>query len=44
MDPDTAALDFDDASLTENTRGAYPIEFIDNAVLAGHGRPSRRTS
>ncbi len=31
--------DFDDASLTENTRGSYPIEFIENRVpssMAGH--------
>jgi phosphoenolpyruvate carboxykinase (ATP) len=31
--------DFDDATITENTRAAYPIENIDNAVLpsaAGH--------
>ncbi len=28
---------FDDGSLTENTRGAYPIEFIPNAELAGVG-------
>jgi phosphoenolpyruvate carboxykinase (ATP) len=37
MDPATRTLDFDDASLTENTRGAYPIEFIDNAVPSGSG-------
>ncbi len=37
IDPVTRALDFDDASLTENTRGAYPIEFIDGAVLEGMG-------
>ena len=37
MDPTTRALDFDDASLTENTRGAYPIAFIDNAVPSGTG-------
>ena len=37
MDPATRALNFDDASLTENTRGAYPIEFIDNAVPSGIG-------
>ncbi len=37
MDPATRALDFDDSSLTENTRGAYPIEFIDNAVPSGTG-------
>jgi phosphoenolpyruvate carboxykinase (ATP) len=37
IDPETRALNLDDASLTENTRGAYPIEFIDNAVPAGVG-------
>ena len=37
MNAETRALDFDDASLTENTRGAYPIEFIDNAVVPGVG-------
>ncbi|HTG37532.1 phosphoenolpyruvate carboxykinase (ATP), partial [Sphingomonas sp.] len=31
MDPVTRELDFDDASLAENSRGAYPIEFIPNA-------------
>jgi phosphoenolpyruvate carboxykinase (ATP) len=30
IDPETRALDFDDASLAENTRGAYPIDFIPN--------------
>ncbi len=30
MDPETRELDFDDASLAENSRGAYPIEFIPN--------------
>ncbi len=30
MDPATRELDFTDASKTENTRGAYPIEFIPN--------------
>ena len=37
IDPVTRALNFDDASLTENTRAAYPIEFIDNAVPSGMG-------
>jgi phosphoenolpyruvate carboxykinase (ATP) len=37
MDLDTRRLNLDDASLTENTRGAYPIEFIDNAVPSGMG-------
>ena len=31
MDPETRELDFDDASLAENSRGAYPIEFIPNS-------------
>ena len=26
IDPDTRALDLDDASLTENTRGSYPLD------------------
>jgi phosphoenolpyruvate carboxykinase (ATP) len=30
MDEETRELDFADASKTENTRGAYPIEFIPN--------------
>jgi phosphoenolpyruvate carboxykinase (ATP) len=33
-------LDLDDDSVTENTRGAYPISFIDNTVASGHaGHP-----
>jgi phosphoenolpyruvate carboxykinase (ATP) len=31
MDPETRELDLDDSSLAENTRGAYPIDFIPNA-------------
>ncbi|WP_019369514.1 phosphoenolpyruvate carboxykinase [Sphingomonas sp. HT-1] len=31
MDPVTRALDLDDASLAENSRGSYPIDFIPNA-------------
>ena len=30
MDADTRELDLDDNSLAENTRGAYPLEFIPN--------------
>jgi phosphoenolpyruvate carboxykinase (ATP) len=37
VDPETRELDLNDASVTENTRGAYPIEFIDNAVPSGRG-------
>jgi phosphoenolpyruvate carboxykinase (ATP) len=39
FDPATHAVDFTDTSLTENTRGCYPIEFIPNAKvpsIAGH--------
>jgi phosphoenolpyruvate carboxykinase (ATP) len=40
MDAASRRLNLDDDSLTENTRGAYPIEFIDNAVLSGQsGHP-----
>ena len=31
MDPETRELDLDDGSLAENSRGAYPIEFIPNS-------------
>jgi phosphoenolpyruvate carboxykinase (ATP) len=36
MDPLTRELDLDDATLAENSRGAYPIHYIPNASL--HGR------
>jgi phosphoenolpyruvate carboxykinase (ATP) len=40
MDAVTRELDFDDDSLTENTRGAYPLEYIDNWVPSGQaGHP-----
>ena len=35
MDPETRELDFDDATLTENTRVGYPVEFISNAKIPG---------
>ena len=31
LDPITRVPDFDDASKTENTRSAYPLDFIPNA-------------
>jgi phosphoenolpyruvate carboxykinase (ATP) len=31
IDPDTREIDLDDASLAENSRGSYPIDFIPNA-------------
>jgi len=39
FDPVTRQLDLDDESLTENTRAAYPLHYIDNAYTektAGH--------
>ncbi len=37
LDPETREPDFADASLTENTRAAYPIEYIPNYVPSGRG-------
>jgi phosphoenolpyruvate carboxykinase (ATP) len=40
MDATARILDLDDDSLTENTRGAYPLEFIENSVPSGQaGHP-----
>ncbi|MBM4161738.1 MAG: phosphoenolpyruvate carboxykinase (ATP) [Ignavibacteria bacterium] len=39
FDPVTRSIDLDDESITENTRGSYPLEYISNAVpekMAGH--------
>jgi phosphoenolpyruvate carboxykinase (ATP) len=41
LEPETRALQLDDDSITENTRAAYPIDYIANAVIpgvAGHPR------
>ncbi|MFN7019072.1 MAG: phosphoenolpyruvate carboxykinase (ATP) [Fimbriimonadales bacterium] len=41
VDPDTREPDYADASITENTRAAYPVDYIDGAVLpsiGGHPR------
>src|SRR3546814_17786792 len=37
MHPETRALDLDDASLAENSRGAYPIHFIPKASCENMG-------
>jgi phosphoenolpyruvate carboxykinase (ATP) len=33
FDPETRRVDYDSSAITENTRAAYPIEFIDNAQV-----------
>ena len=40
-DPETLELDFDDASLTQNMRCAYPLEYISNASATGLGGAPR---
>lgn len=35
LDPETGEADYNDISLTENTRAAYPVEAIPNAVIPG---------
>jgi phosphoenolpyruvate carboxykinase (ATP) len=37
IDPDTREPKYDDDSNTENTRAAYPVDFIDNAMVPGMG-------
>jgi phosphoenolpyruvate carboxykinase (ATP) len=37
LDPVTGEPDYSDIRFTENTRAAYPIEFIENAVIPGVG-------
>jgi phosphoenolpyruvate carboxykinase (ATP) len=40
-DPLTGAIDFNDDSLTENTRSSYPLHFIPNASASGRaGHPA----
>ena len=37
LEPDSREPDYADDSLTENTRAAYPVDFIDNVVESGMG-------
>ena len=37
MDAETRKLDFDDGSLTENTRVGYPVDYIPSCVIPGVG-------
>jgi phosphoenolpyruvate carboxykinase (ATP) len=41
LDPTTRELDLDSERITENTRGAYPLEFIGNADPTGIAGPPR---
>lgn len=36
---DTQTVDFDDISVTENTRAAYPIDYVDNIAVPSVGKP-----
>jgi phosphoenolpyruvate carboxykinase (ATP) len=37
LNPKTREPDYSDDSITENTRAAYPVDFIDNVVESGRG-------
>jgi phosphoenolpyruvate carboxykinase (ATP) len=37
LDPETHAPNYDDDSITENTRAAYPVDYIENALMPGVG-------
>lgn len=41
LDPQTRVPDYDDESITENTRAAYPLEHIPGAVPSGRGEQPR---
>lgn len=38
IDPVTRTLSLEDDSITENTRGSYPLDYISNATLEGKAR------
>jgi phosphoenolpyruvate carboxykinase (ATP) len=37
IDPETREVNFDDASITENTRASYPVSYIPNMTTDGYG-------
>ena len=37
LEPETRVPNYDDESITENTRAAYPVDFIEHAVIPGIG-------
>jgi phosphoenolpyruvate carboxykinase (ATP) len=37
LEPDTREPDYNDESITENTRAAYPVDFIENCIIPGIG-------
>lgn len=37
IDPKTGMINYSDHSVTENTRGTFPVKYIDSAVLIGRG-------
>jgi phosphoenolpyruvate carboxykinase (ATP) len=37
VDAASREIDYDDGSITENTRATYPVDFIDNCVIPGVG-------
>lgn len=39
--PGTAEVDYTDISVTENTRAAYPIDYIDNIAVPSVGQPPK---
>jgi phosphoenolpyruvate carboxykinase (ATP) len=41
LDPESLEPDYDDDSLTENTRVAYPLDFVENVVPGGVGGHAR---
>ena len=37
VNPETRVIDYDDGSITENTRSAFPVDYIPGAVIPGVG-------